>query len=94
MFKIIHNLCYYPDIYHPYVTIFTRELLMHSNLNCLLLILMHIIFHVFLTQCQFGILWLANVLALLLTVHLLIILEVKIFLAFTILFTIVGYTLD
>ena len=29
MFKIIHSLCYY----HPFVTMFTGEPLMHSNLN-------------------------------------------------------------
>ena len=34
---------------------------MHSNLNCLLPILMHTIFPIFLTQCQFGILWTGNV---------------------------------
>ena len=43
-------------------------------------------FSLFFTQCQFGILWIANVLPLVLTVHLWIILEVKIFLAFAIFF--------
>ena len=33
---------------------------MHSNLNYPLLILMRAIFPIFLTQCQYGILWKAT----------------------------------
>ena len=88
MFKIIHSLCYY----HPFVTMFTGEPLMHSNLNCLLPILMCTIFPIFLTQCQFGILWIVNDLPLVFTVHLWIILEVKILLAFAVFYTCLVHT--
>jgi len=50
-------------------------------------------FPIFLTHCQFGILWIANVLPLVLTIHLLIILEVKLFLALAIFVLVVGCTL-
>ena len=60
--KMIHKpLLLSMQIYHPFMTIFTEELIMHSNSNRLLPILMHTIFHIFLTQCQFGILWMGNV---------------------------------
>ena len=75
--------------HHPFGITFIVELPMHSNLDCLLLILTHTIFLIFLTRCQFGILRITNVLPRVLIVHLCIILELKIFLHF-----VVGCTLD
>jgi len=50
--------------------------------------------NIFLTQCQFGILWIVNVLPLVLTGHSWIILEVKMYLVFAITFTLAGCTFD
>jgi len=52
--KFINNLSYYTQIHHPFMTIFTVELLMHSNWDCLLPILMHTIFLIFLSLEFFG----------------------------------------
>jgi len=76
MFKILHSLCYYPDvpsfrdnIHRRAIHAFQFKLpFAHTNAYY---------FPIFLTQYQYGILWIANVLPLVCTIHSRIILEVK-----------------
>jgi len=72
--KFINNLSYYTQIHHPFMTIFTVELLMHSNWDCLFA---HTNAYYFSYFPQFGILWVANVLPLVFMAQLQIMLEVK-----------------